>query len=258
MNTKVHQVKLNKFSLQLKEIKPDKPSDKFIFFLHDSLGCITLWRDFPEKIVHMTGFNAIIYDRYGYGLSTPYPDEAVRHINYMEDEADILAQLATQLDIKSYSIFGHSDGGTIALITAAKYPKQVDKLMVVGPHIYVEDITRKGVKETKAAYFETDLKQRLEKYHGIRVANLMKIWWTIWLSDFFGKWNLTDQLRSITCPLLCIQGEKDEFGTMQQVWDIQKNVSGTCNVVEIPDAGHTPHKEDPPVVLALVESFLGS
>ncbi|MGB3464187.1 MAG: alpha/beta hydrolase [Cyclobacteriaceae bacterium] len=227
-----------------------------IVFLHDSLGCVTLWRDLPEKLVRATGMNALLYDRKGYGKSTGYHADDKRKSDYMADEADLLHVLLKKLAIGKCILFGHSDGATIALLAAAKYPDIVQGLIISGPHIYVEPITQKGVAETYQAYYATDMKQRLEKYHGERTDALVNIWADIWLSESFSTWNIKREISSIACPMLIIQGEEDEFGTLQQVYDIVNLVDGKCDILIIPDAGHTPYRAHGSFILDNSITFL--
>ena len=250
-------VPIRDFQLFVKTISPSKSSKKTTIFLHDSLGCTTLWRDFPQRYMALTGDDVVVYDRRGYGQSTPYPPDETRTIDYMAKEAEVLHELLDQLDIESCSLFGHSDGATIALLAAAQKPNRIQQVIIEGPHIYVESITREGVHAASVAYATTDLKQRLQKYHGDRTDAMVHAWTSTWLSDFYQQWNVTSQLPAITCPVLAFQGEADEFGTAQQVWDIQQHVSGECEVVLIPEIGHTPHKECPDFVLSHLEGYFG-
>ncbi len=182
-----------------------------IVFLHDSLGCTQLWRDFPEKLALQTQCNVLVYDRLGYGKSFPMLTYE-RENNYMEQEADLLNDLLKELNINDIILFGHSDGGTIALIFAAKYPEKVIATLCEAGHIFVEDITVNGVKDAFEAYKTTNLPERLAKYHGDKVEMMVKAWTEIWLSDKFRSWNIEYLLKNITSPLLFIQGENDEYG----------------------------------------------
>ncbi|MEG1591419.1 alpha/beta fold hydrolase [Chryseobacterium sp.] len=219
-----------------------------IVFLHDSLGSVQLWRDFPEKLAEATQCNVLAYDRLGYGKSFPMITYE-RENNYMELEADGLNDLLSELNINDAILFGHSDGGTIALIAASKYPEKVKVIICEAGHIFVEDITVKGVKEALNAYNTTNLPQRLEKYHGDKVEIIVKAWTEIWLSEKFRTWNIESFLQNITSPLLFIQGEADEYGTLDQVEKTVSQVKGTAEKFIIPNIGHTPHKESPEIVL---------
>ncbi len=228
-----------------------------LVFLHDSLGSVQLWRDFPEKLSQAAGCNILIYDRLGYGKSFPMSTHE-RDNDYMEREADLLNDLLTGLNINDAILFGHSDGGTIALITASKYPEKVKALICEAGHIFVEEVTLKGVAEALKAYQTTNLPERLQKYHGNKVEMMVNAWTEIWLSEKFKSWNIEYLLKNITSPLLFIQGEADEYGTLDQVEKTVTQVSGTAEKFIIPGIGHTPHKEAPSAVLAKSEVFIKS
>ncbi|MDQ0593558.1 pimeloyl-ACP methyl ester carboxylesterase [Chryseobacterium ginsenosidimutans] len=226
-----------------------------IVFLHDSLGCTQLWRDFPAKLAEATQCNVLAYDRLGYGKSFPMSTHE-RKNDYMESEADHLNDLLNELDIKEAILFGHSDGGTIALITASKYPEKVKGTICEAGHIFVEDITVKGVSDALKAYEKTDLPERLRKYHGDKVEMMVKAWTEIWLSDHFRNWNIEYLLKNIISPLLFIQGEADVYGTLAQVEKTISRVSGSAEKFIIPNVGYTPHKEIPDVVLNKTTEFV--
>ena len=219
-----------------------------IVFLHDSLGCVQLWRDFPQKLLESTQCNILIYDRLGYGKSEPMPTHQ-RPTNYMELEAGILNELLTTLKIKNAILFGHSDGGTIALLTASKYPDSVKAVICEAAHIFVEAVTLKGIHEAMEAYKKTNLPQRLAKYHGDKVDTLFKAWTETWTRSDYRNWNIEHLLSGIICPLLFIQGEADEYGTLTQVEKTINQITGKSEKYIIPNVGHTPHKEAPEIVL---------
>lgn len=226
-----------------------------IVFLHDSLGCTQLWRDFPGKISEDTQCNVLVYDRLGYGKSFPMLSHE-RENNYMEREADLLNELLEELNINNTILFGHSDGGTIALIAASKYPEKIKALICEAGHIFVEDITVRGVSDAFEAYQTTNLPERLAKYHGDKVPMMVKAWTEIWLSERFKSWNIEYLLENITSPLLFIQGEADEYGTLDQVEKTINQVSGSSEKYIIPNVGHTPHKEVPELVLNKSVEFI--
>jgi pimeloyl-ACP methyl ester carboxylesterase len=228
-----------------------------IVFLHDSLGCTQLWRDFPAKLAEATECNILVYDRLGYGKSFPMLTHE-RENNYMESEADLLNDLLDELNIKETILFGHSDGGTVALITASKYPEKIKATICEAGHIFVEDVTVKGVKDAFEAYQKTDLPKRLQKYHGDKVETMVKAWTEIWLSDRFRNWNIEYLLKNISSPLLFIQGEADDYGTLDQVEKTVSQVSGSAEKFIIPNVGHTPHKEVPELVLEKSIEFIKS
>lgn len=216
--------------------------NKTIIFLHDSLGCNALWRSFPEQLAIALGVNYMMYDRRGYGLSSPFSSEA-RKKNYMEKEAAILMEILEALQIKSPVLFGHSDGGTIALIAAAKHPDAFKAIITEGAHVFVEEITLDGIAHTKYQYQTTNLKERLEKYHGDKTEALFQAWTETWLSDDFRDWDIEQFLPAITCPVMVIQGMEDEFGSIAQVQSIANNTSGTTQICMVNNAGHSPHKQ---------------
>lgn len=231
---------------------PNRPT---IVFLHDSLGCIDLWRDFPERVGALTQCNVLLYDRQGYGKSCGFT-YTKRDNHYLELEADILNQLLNYWNIEQPILFGHSDGGSIALLTAAKYPEKIKAIITEGAHVFVEDITVNGIKEAIQLYETTDLKSKLEKYHGSNTEAMFWAWANTWTTEEFRSWNIEHFLPMIQCPTLVIQGEKDEYGSLQQVESIKEKVSGATEKFIIPSIGHTPHKDNPEVVLKKISSFI--
>ena len=252
MERKIIDVRGKKLYTEYTNLFKNRP---VLVFLHDSLGCTQLWRDFPEQLATAVQCNVLVYDRLGYGKSYPMLTHE-RENNYMELEADVLNDLLDILGIDEAILFGHSDGGTIALITAARYPEKVKAVICEAGHIFVENVTVKGVKEALTAYQTTNLAERLAKYHGDKVEMIVKAWTEIWLSKQFRNWNIESLLKKIKAPLLFIQGEKDEYGTLDQVEKTVSQVSGSAERFIIPEAGHTPHKEMPDMVLQKCAGFI--
>lgn len=213
-----------------------------LVFLHDSLGCTALWRDFPQELARAAGYNAFIYDRRGYGTSSPFSGK-VRDKDYMEQEADVLATLLDACSIENPVLFGHSDGGTIALLAAAKYPTKIKAVLTEGAHVFVEDITLDGIEQVLEQFEHTDLPARLARYHGDKTQAVFDAWTQTWLADFYRDWNIENFLPQILCPVYVIQGEADEFGSIRQVQSITGKVSGPAASYMIPNAGHSPHKQ---------------
>ncbi|AZB20091.1 alpha/beta hydrolase [Chryseobacterium indologenes] len=254
MDTRIIEVKGQKLYIEYQHINEKRPT---IVFLHDSLGSVQLWRDFPGKVSDATGCNILAYDRLGYGKSNPMPTHE-RPVNYMELEADLLNDLLDQLNISNAILFGHSDGGTIALTTAAKYPANVKAVICEAGHIFVEEVTLKGIYNAWDAYKTTNLAERLQKYHGDKTDTLFKAWTETWTCDEFRNWNIEYLLKDITCPLLFIQGEADEYGSLDQVEKTITQTSGLAEKYIIPGIGHTPHKEVPEQVLKATARFVGN
>ncbi|WP_234387142.1 alpha/beta fold hydrolase [Aquimarina sp. Aq78] len=240
------------FSKSPELLAPEKAT---VIFLHDSLGCVELWKDFPKQIALKTGCNIISYDRQGYGKSAPFITSK-RNNDYLKEEAYILAKIIQNLELKNVILFGHSDGGSIALLTAALFPEKVIGIITEGAHVFVEQETINGIKATVLAYQNTSLKEKLYKYHGDKTDTVFRLWAETWLSETYQSWNIEEYLPKIECPSLIIQGEKDEYGTLDQVNSIVKNTSGYSKALLIPDIGHTPHKENSEIVIKNVISFI--
>lgn len=228
-----------------------------IIFLHDSLGSIALWRDFPKMIAEATFCNVLIYDREGYGQSSPFTTKT-RGNDYLEIEADVLYQLIHQFNLKNVVLFGHSDGASIALIFASKYPHAVQAVISEAAHIFVEQQTLNGIQAAVHNYLTTDLKTRLMRYHGDKTDAVFNAWTNTWLQPAFKSWSMEHFLPGIKCPTLIIQGLEDEFGTMAQVTGIAENIKGKAAVFLLPSIGHSPHKEAPEATVARVQQFLQS
>lgn len=219
----------------------DRPT---LVFLHDSLGCVALWRDYPDVVAEATGCNLLVYDRKGYGQSAPM--QVIERSNrYLEEEADTLVSLLSHLNITRAILFGHSDGGSIALIAAARYPARVEAVIAEAAHIFVEEETLAGIGAAVKAYWDTNLKSRLARYHGEKTDDVFHAWTDTWLSAAHRPWNIEHFLPRIVCPTLIIQGEEDEYGTLKQVEGIARQVKGKAETFLLPGIGHTPHKEAP-------------
>lgn len=231
---------------------PDRPT---IIFLHDSFGCITLWRSFPAKLANNMQMNYLIYDRHGYGKSGPFI-QAQRPKNYLHLEAEILSELIQKLNIQNIILFGHSDGASIALLTAALFPEKIKAIITEGAHIFVEDITQQGIINVVNNYHSSGLHQRLQKYHGNHTDALFYAWHHTWLADSYRDWNIINELKNITCPALIIQGSEDEFGTEAQMDGIIHNVKSTAIKALMPQTGHNPHKENPEETIKICIDFL--
>lgn len=226
-----------------------------LVFLHDSLGCVQLWRDYPNQLAQATHCNLLIYDRVGYGKAEAM-ETYVRPVNYMELEAHVLVDLLDHYQVNQPILFGHSDGGTIALLAASLYPDRIHQLIVEAAHIFVEALTLKGVYEAMENYKHTTLKERLEKYHGDKTATLFNAWTLTWTRADYKDWNIENDLKQIKAPLLFVQGEKDEFGTMAQVVATVNKPKGIAEMFILKDVGHSPHKEMPESVVERVSEFI--
>lgn len=254
MKGRIIDVKGQKLYIEHNNQLRDRPT---IVFLHDSLGSVQLWRDFPAKLAEITQCNTLAYDRLGYGKSFPMLTHE-RPIHYMELEADLLNDVLTEMNIDNVVLFGHSDGGTIALITAAKYPERIKAVICEAGHIFVEETTLRGVYNAWEAYKTTNLPERLQKYHGDKVEMLFRAWTETWTREDYRTWNIEYLLKDIKTPLLFIQGEADEYGTLDQVERTVTQVGGSAEKYIIPGIGHTPHKEVPELVLEKAAGFISN
>ena len=188
----------------------DRPT---LVLLHEGLGSIAMWRDFPHLLAHATVSRVIVYSRYGYGSSDPLREP--RNVRYMHDEAlVVLPELLDALSIVNPILVGHSDGGSIALIHAGASGRTVAGVVAMAPHVFVEDISVASIAAARDAYEATDLPSRLGRYHA-DVDGAFRGWNNIWLHPDFRTWNIEEFLPRIACPILAIQGEDDEYGTME-------------------------------------------
>ena len=236
---------------------PD-PAAPLMVFLHEGLGSLSMWRDFPARLCQVLGWRGLVYSRPGYGQSTPRPADEHWQPDFMHRQAlDVLPALLAALDIDTTRtppwLFGHSDGGSIALIHAAHCPGKVAGLVVLAPHIFVEEVSVASIELARQAYLNTDLKARLAKHHADPDSAFWG-WNDVWLSSAFRGWDIRAELGRITCPVLAIQGLDDEYGTLAQIRGIQAEVPHT-RLLELPGCGHSPHKDQPGAVLAAVGAF---
>jgi len=234
---------------------PNQENRPVLLFLHDSWGCTELWGDFPEKVLKSCGLNGLLYDRRGYGQSSPF---AVKQRNefYLHDEAREVMDVLDYCGIQQAVIYGHSDGATIALLAAALYPGRIKGLILEGAHSFIEDSGKAAVLDTRERAKGNGLLASLEKYHGAKTNELFRLWHETWLSDYFAHWTIVPLLQKITCPVLAFQGENDEFGSVEQLNVLKKEIKGDVTISEIPGAGHTPRKEAEVETLKLVRQYL--
>lgn len=225
-----------------------------LVFLHDSWGCVEMWGDFPDKISRLFGLNALVYDRRGYGKSSPFA--IVRRDEfYLHNEAHELIKILDVLKLKDIIIYGHSDGATIALLTASLYPGRVRGLILEGAHSFIEDSGKAAVLATRERAKATSLLVSLEKYHGNKTEELFRLWHETWLSDYFSHWSIVPLLKQIICPVLAFQGEQDEFGTLAQLEVLKTEIKTEVTVCEIQEAAHTPRKEAEESTMRLISDW---
>jgi pimeloyl-ACP methyl ester carboxylesterase len=224
-----------------------------VVFLHEGLGSVALWKDFPERLCQAAGMRGLVYSRAGYGRSTPRPHDEKWPVNFMHHQAwEVLPALLKALGIERPWLFGHSDGASIALLHAARFP--VAGVVVVAPHIMVEDISVTSIAQAREAYIQGALRERLARYHD-DVDSAFWGWNDIWLAPAFRAWDIRAELSAIAAPLLAIQGEADEYGTLDQVYGIAGLVPQT-HLLVLPDCGHSPHRDQPGRLLDEATRFM--
>jgi len=245
--------------LEYRWIAPERRDAPLLVFLHEGLGSISMWKDWPQRACAAAGCRGLVFSRYGHGQSTPRQAGEQRPIHYLHDEArDVLPALFAALGIDARHdrpvLFGHSDGASIALLYAAMHPQAVAGIVVAAPHIFVEDITVANIRVARGVYLDTDLPARLARHH-IDADAAFWAWNDTWLSPTFRAWNIEEYLPRIHCPVLAMQGVDDEYGTLEQIRGIRRGAPQT-RLLEIPDCGHSPHKDRPDLVIAAVAGFV--
>ncbi|HEX8174951.1 MAG TPA: alpha/beta hydrolase [Pyrinomonadaceae bacterium] len=229
-----------------------------LVFLHEGLGCVTTWRDFPKRLSEATGCSALVYSRLGYGQSDPV--QIPRPVSFMHDEALItLPQVLEVAGVRDAILVGHSDGGSIALIYAGSRPGiRLRGLILEAPHVFVEEISVESIAKAAINYQSGELKSALERHHGENVDCAFWGWNRIWLDPAFRSWNIEEYLPCISAPVLVIQGENDEYGTLRQVESIESKCRGHVQSIVLPDCGHSPHRDQPERTLEVMATFVGS
>jgi pimeloyl-ACP methyl ester carboxylesterase len=224
-----------------------------LVFLHEGLGSMELWRDFPDKVAARLGAPAVIYSRFGYGRS--YGLAGPRSIRFMHEEAlQVLPVLLDQLGVERPLLVGHSDGASIALIHAAAAARPVAGLALMAPHVLVEPVTVASIAGIRETYRTSDLKGRLAKYHA-RVDDAFLGWADTWLRPEFLDWSIEDLLPGVTAPLLLIQGRDDQYGTLAQLDRIEEGVKGPVSRLVLESCGHSPWRDQEAAVIDAIAAF---
>ena len=227
-----------------------------LVFLHEGLGSIGQWRDFPARVAQASGCRALVYDRYGYGKSDVLREPRVG-VEFMHDGAlNELPELLENLAVENPILIGHSDGASIALIHAGGSGRAVEGLLLMAPHVSVEEVCLASIRKARAEFDTTDRRERLARHHA-HPDSAFRGWSEVWLDPGFRDWNIEEFLPRITCPILAIQGEDDEYGTLAQLDAIARQAGGPCELLKLPDCGHSPHKDQPEKVLSSLSGFIG-
>jgi pimeloyl-ACP methyl ester carboxylesterase/ribosomal protein S18 acetylase RimI-like enzyme len=231
---------------------PGAPDQPALVLLHEGLGSVGLWRGFPDMLHGATGRRTVAFSRHGHGQSDPPP--GARTPSFMHEEAlELLPELLEALGIDAPVLVGHSDGASIALIHAAHHP--VTAVVAIAPHVFVEEICLEEIRNARDAYTSGELRERLVRHHRDPDAAFFG-WNDVWLDPAFPTWDITDELPHITCPLLLIQGERDQYGTMAQLDAIEQRAAGPVQRVHL-DCQHSPPTELPDETAAAIARFVG-
>ena len=245
--------------IEYRWIRRQRRAVPLIVFLHEGLGSVSMWKDFPQRLCEAAGCQGLVYSRPGYGRSTPRAAEESWDVDFMHRQArEVLPALLRSLDIDGATqptwLFGHSDGGSIALLYAAAPAQPLAGAVVVAPHILVETVSVASIEQARRAYLETDLRSRLARHHADPDSAFWG-WNRIWLDERFRGWSIGSELGTIGCPLLAVQGVDDEYGTLEQIRGIARRVPQT-RLLEIQDCGHSPHRDQPAALIDAAATFI--
>jgi pimeloyl-ACP methyl ester carboxylesterase len=241
--------------LEYKMLGPRPDRAPTIVMLHEGLGCVGLWGDFPEKLQQATGCGVLVYSRAGYGKSSTVP--LPRPLTYMHDEArEVLSALLDAIGFRRGLLLGHSDGASIATIYAGTHQDhRVGGLLLMAPHFFTEDVSIASIAEARTAYESGDLRQRLARWHE-NVDNAFYGWNGAWLDPEFRKWDITEQLGYIRVPILIVQGEHDQYGTVAQIEAAERDCYCPVEVALLPGAKHSPHRDALEATLKAISGFV--
>jgi pimeloyl-ACP methyl ester carboxylesterase len=241
--------------LELDWVGAATSADPPVVFLHEGLGSVSLWKDFPDAFCRAHGLTGLVFSRYGYGRSTPRPHDERWPVDFMEQQArDVVPALLDELGLVQPWLFGHSDGASIALLLAAYHGAAFSGVIAIAPHVMVEDVSIAAIARARAAYLAGPLRERLARHHA-DVDSAFWGWNDVWLDPAFRTWDIRDEVARIRVPLLAIQGEDDEYGTLDQVREIAR-LAPQAQVLVLPGCGHTPHRDAPARVSAAAGRFL--
>jgi pimeloyl-ACP methyl ester carboxylesterase len=245
--------------LEYRLIGTSSTDGPLVVFLHEGLGSLSAWRDFPDRLCAAGGLRGLVYSRAGYGRSTPRPQDVRWRPDFMHIQARaVLPQLLAQIGVDTLEsppwLFGHSDGGSIALIYAATFPDRVAGVIAVAPHLFVEDLSVRSIERARNVYRTSDLRERLARHHA-DVDSAFWGWNDIWLDPAFRDWNIEGLMASIRCPLLAVQGYDDEYGTMAQIERIPHGVPH-AELLKLEACGHSPHRDQPAALIEAATAFI--
>ena len=226
-----------------------------LVFMHEGLGCVRMWKEFPERISERTGCPSFVFSRFGYGNSDQCPTPW--KINFMHSQAlTLLPRILKQAGIKEYILIGHSDGGSIGIIFAGGLnSKGLKGLITLAAHVFCEQCSVDSIQQAKTNYEHQDLKKALKKYHGQNTDNAFRGWNNAWLNPNFINWNIEKYLKKIKVPMLAIQGKDDQYGTDKQIAAIESQVNNIESFL-LDNCRHSPHFDQPETVLKIMTKFI--
>lgn len=253
-----HWLTCRDLQIYIEKILPKPSAQKGIVLLHEGLGSVSSWKDFPGKLAMATQCMVVAYDRPGYGLSSKVHQP--RSLNFLQEEADEILPCVVEKFFNNlpYVLLGHSDGGSIALAGAGLLNPPPIGLVVEAPHVMIEEQTLQGIGRVNALRKNQEFVSRLQKHHGDKTTELLDWWLEVWMRPEAKQWNIFDRLPLIDMPLLFIQGTDDDFGTLQQWEEIHKRVKGRAESLIIEDCGHIPHQQAEDRILSAIAEFLKS
>ena len=238
---------------------PVHPIGRTLVLLHEGLGCIAMWRDFPKRVADDTGARVLVYSRQGYGGSAPIP--LPRPLTYMHDEGQrVLPALLERLGIEDAVLVGHSDGASIALVYAGSGLSRLRTrgLVLLAPHVFCEEVSVTSIREARAAFADGSLRAKLARYHGDNTDCAFWGWNDAWLDPAFRQWNLEGFLPNVHIPVLVIQGADDRYGTLAQVDAIERGLAGSFQRVVLEACGHDPAREASEPTRRAIADFVSS
>jgi pimeloyl-ACP methyl ester carboxylesterase len=241
--------------LEAVKIEARDPRLPVVVMLHEGLGSVGHWKDFPCRLAEATGAGVFLFSRYGHGNSDAL--KGPRSVFYMHHEAQIvLPEILLQAGIERPVLLGHSDGASIAILYAGMFRHSSAGLVLEAPHVFVEDLTVASIEQSRVRYEQTDLRTKLGRYHA-HVDSLFRGWNDIWLDPAFRSWNIESSLDLIRCPVLVLQGAEDDYGTSRQVHAIQRKIPG-ASVMILEDCKHAPHRDRSEATLSAIGRFLAT
>ncbi|MEP6883226.1 MAG: benzoate-CoA ligase family protein [Gammaproteobacteria bacterium] len=252
-NDTVQRLTIDGHSLEYRYIAAASTTAPTLVFLHEGLGSISLWRDFPDRLAAACACNALVYSRHGNGFSDTLAE--ARRPDYMHREGiQVLPEILDRLAIRRPILFGHSDGASIAIIHEGLGPRTAAGIILCAPHIFVEEVTLRSIQAAKLAYESTDLRSRLARHHA-DVDKTFHGWNDIWLHEDFRNWSIEGSLINVRCPILAIQGADDEYGTYEQVDRIAVRTTNV-DICKLDDCRHSPHRDQPTAVIEATVKFI--